>query len=522
GGYSGNIFFLPAQFDHFKEREDNLEYYIFRVIYLSIQKKLNLNWEEEKEKDKLTSRKMAENSFEKIYKEMISEYPAFKERADRIIQLEKDYAKEKDIPLYFIYGRWMYKTLNTVDGNLKRKDFKNQSNEITTEKEAKPIEYKRTIDVNKEEIENYTLNHNFEKVETIEEFKGNWRDLDGSDELNIQEDALKEVDLHDTIRVDDPTHSIYSADFWGMTSASESNLIQNGKYYISYSEWDFKKKKYKENFCRISHSYLTGEKDDSYKACLEKYRNVYTTIKRMFLKTWNDLEKIKHQNTGEEIDLDKIVENYANIHAGKTSSEKVYIQNRKRKKDISILILMDLSLSTDSYTEGKRILDIEKDSIVLFSELLDEFGVNFQIDGFYSRTRSFCDYITIKSFKDHWKDRRNRIGNIHSIGYTRIGPALRHSTAILKSQNSESKWILLLSDAKPNDYDRYEGKYGIKDIQQSVREANKDNVGIYTLSVTKSDNVLLSEMFGNRYKVLANPNLLPEALTHFYLELLKT
>ena len=395
------------------------------------------------------------------------------------------------------------------------------SSEITTETEAKPIEYKRTIDVDKEAIQNYTLNHNFEKVETIEEFKGNWRDLDGTDELGIHEDALKEVDLHDTIRVDDPTHSVYSADFWGMTSISDSKSIENRKYFIQYREWDFKKNLYKDNFCKVSHSYFNGKEDDFYLKSLEKYRVAYQRIKRMFLKTWNELEKVKHQNNGEEIDLDKIVENYANSKAGKTSSEKVYIQSRKQKKDISILILMDISLSTDSYTDGRKILDVEKESIILFSELLNEFGVNFQIDAFYSRTRNFCDYLTIKSFREDWLTSRKRISRLESVGYTRIGPALRHATSLLSKEKSEDKWVLLLSDAKPNDYDRYEGKYGIRDIQKSVREALKENVGIYTLSVSKSDNVLLSEMFGNRYKLLSNPALLPEALTHFYLELLK-
>ena len=42
GGYKGNSFFLPNSFAQFPTFEQNLSYYFYRIIYLSVQKNLKL------------------------------------------------------------------------------------------------------------------------------------------------------------------------------------------------------------------------------------------------------------------------------------------------------------------------------------------------------------------------------------------------------------------------------------------------------------------------------------------------
>ena len=86
----------------------------------------------------------------------------------------------------------------------------------------------------------------------------------------------------------------------------------------------------------------------------------------------------------------------------KTPSDNIYLSNRKKEKDLSILVLLDSSLSTDSYTAGKRVIDIEKEVSILFGEILNEFSINFSIDCFYSKTRNYSTYITLKEFGENW------------------------------------------------------------------------------------------------------------------------
>ncbi len=95
------------------------------------------------------------------------------------------------------------------------------------------------------------MTHNFEKVETVDEFSGNWRDFDGSDELEDHQDALEELSMKFTVRVDDIAHSVYQAEFIENTTISESAETDEKGFHLKYDEWDYSKRAYKENYCKV-------------------------------------------------------------------------------------------------------------------------------------------------------------------------------------------------------------------------------------------------------------------------------
>ena len=182
-----------------------------------------------------------------------------------------------------------------------------------------------------------------------------------------------------------------------------------------------------------------------------------------------------------------------------------------------MLFLLDLSLSSDGYAKGNRIIDIEKQVSILFGEVLNENFVDFQIDGFYSKTRNNTTYITLKSFEEPWQKAKHKIGAVQPQGYTRIGPALRHASAILKKRDMRKKWLILLSDGKPNDYDRYEGKYGIQDIKQALREMQGDGINNYAVAIEEQAKYYLPQMFGNNhYNIISSPVEMINSLTKLY------
>jgi len=75
GGYKNNNLFLPSFYSEFETYEDNLSFYLFRVLYLSIQKSLNINWQEGHDHDEIESRFKAENSANEILKVLFDEFP---------------------------------------------------------------------------------------------------------------------------------------------------------------------------------------------------------------------------------------------------------------------------------------------------------------------------------------------------------------------------------------------------------------------------------------------------------------
>jgi nitric oxide reductase NorD protein len=226
---------------------------------------------------------------------------------------------------------------------------------------------------------------------------------------------------------------------------------------------------------------------------------------------------------GTEIDLDALVERYADIKAKISPNESIYTTPIHNSSQIGFYFLIDISLSSDSWIEGKRILDVARESLIVFSESLDFLSIPFGIGAFYSRTRNHCRFIQVKKIQDSWNSTKNRLGAIQPIGYTRIGPALRHAKSILSKSNIEKKWIILITDAKPNDYDRYEGKYGIEDVNQAVKECTNLGISIHSLAIGSNEKPSIPAMFRlASYQMLMHPNRLIDSLNDFFRRVIST
>jgi len=215
--------------------------------------------------------------------------------------------------------------------------------------------------------------------------------------------------------------------------------------------------------------------------------------------------------------LDALTDLFVDVNSRQTPTEKVYLSKRKKEKDISILLLLDISLSSDGYAAGNRVIDVEKQVSILFGEILDEYNIDFSINCFYSKTRNHSSYITVKSFDEDWNQSKFKIGAVEPSGYTRIGAALRHSGALLSQRETKNKWVILISDGKPNDYDKYEGSYGVNDIKQALRELNEKHINSYALAIEAQAKYYLPQMFGqNHYQILTTPVELLKSLVQLY------
>jgi nitric oxide reductase NorD protein len=122
--------------------------------------------------------------------------------------------------------------------------------------------------------------------------------------------------------------------------------------------------------------------------------------------------------------------------------------------------------------------------------------------------------ICFKSFDQPWVRCKAALTTLTPTGYTRIGPALRHGIALLQHQQAARKLLLLISDGKPTDYDRYEGHYGIADVRQAIREAHQARIHTYALAVDVQAKRYLPQMFGSgNFQILPRPGHLVRGLT---------
>jgi nitric oxide reductase NorD protein len=180
-----------------------------------------------------------------------------------------------------------------------------------------------------------------------------------------------------------------------------------------------------------------------------------------------------------------------------------------------VFVLLDSSLSTDGWVAGRRVIDVEKAAVIALGDALDGLFDDVAVAGFCSQTRRDCRFLLAKDFGDTWAVGARRVASLQPAGYTRIGPALRHASVLLQASAARRKLLLLVSDGKPSDADRYEGRYGMNDVRRAVTDAQRDGVHIHAIAVDPSAQRWLPTMFGHgRATVVQQPNQLVNALAH--------
>ena len=347
------------------------------------------------------------------------------------------------------------------------------------------------------------------------------RDLDGSDELGAHADALDEVRLRHPIRADEPTHSVYHTELGVAGAVGDTLCGHTGSLpHLVYDEWDHANHRYRRAFCHVypseSQTSVTGYTAE----VITRHTATIRSLERRLETLASQRRRVRREPYGDEPDLDAVTDFLARLRSGDASSDRLYVARRRAELDMSLLFLVDTSLSTDGYVSGHRILDTEKEAVVICGELLNRLGARFQIDTFSSRTRLDARYTTVKPFAASWHACRDRVGAVTAEGYTRVGPALRHATAIMRRERARRRWILVLTDGKPTDYDRYEGRYGIEDVRQAVNESVDQGIGLHALAIDAVARHHLPYMFGRAaFTVLRDSTRFAAALAALIMDL---
>lgn len=524
GGFKNNNFFLPKLFYAFDTKEKNEQFYIFRILYLSTQKKLEFNWKPNENFSDSESQAKAAQVSKNVLEVLFKEFPTYSGFVDDLkVALQNQCTKNSPPDFSYIYGKFMT-PLENGPSDLKpdkfiHKDINDQQNtpQKTVIKAQNSIESITSKQVDKKQQEDATIYHDLEKLRTADEFGGNWKDFDGDDELEKHQEALKELKMQYTVRVDDEAHSVYQSEFVENAQIAESEQIDATSFFIPYDEWDFSKRQYKKNYCKVFPNHSINNHPSFYGDTIQSNKTTLNQMRKMLVSLDNKYKQQTLQRQGDDFDIDAVTDFSISVLSKRTPSENIYIDKLKREKDLSILVLLDNSFSSDSYVMNNKVIDVEKQVSILFGEILNEFQVDFAIAAFHSKTRNHINYLPLKDFDDNWNRTKHKIGSLEPAGYTRIGAPLRHAAACLQKRTTKNRWVVLLSDGKPNDFDRYEGKYGMNDIKQALREMRSEGIQTYALAIEKQAKFYLPIMFGhNHFQIVSSPNELLFALIKLY------
>ena len=306
-----------------------------------------------------------------------------------------------------------------------------------------------------------------------------------------------------------------------LPSAAEDDVVLGDG--IPLPEWDYRKSLLREDHVRLLE--LTPSVHDPRAApspLPEHLRRTARRLHRQFAALTPGRRWLKAQTDGSELDIDALVRATTDRAIGHHPSDQLYLSLEKRERDLACLALADLSLSTDTWISSEaRVIDVIRDSLLLFGEALLATGDRFALCGFSSVKRSNVRFHRLKDFDQRFDDRaRGRIMAIKPGYYTRLGAAIRHATTILDGQRAARRILLILSDSKPNDLDLYDGRYGIEDTRVAVVEARNRGVVPFCVTIDREGASYLPHLFGPAgYAVIRQPDELPARLPMFYAQL---
>jgi nitric oxide reductase NorD protein len=285
---------------------------------------------------------------------------------------------------------------------------------------------------------------------------------------------------------------------------------------ILLPEWDWKKQVLKKDQCSLV---LLDPREAQPCPLPARLLAASRRIRHQFEAIAPGRRWLKNQPQGSELDVDACVRALADRHAGLRQAEPAYLSCERRERDLACLVLADLSLSTDAWVSNEaRVIDVIRDSLMLFSEALAATGDRYALYGFSSLRKSHIRFHRVKDFGEAYGDEaRGRITALKPGYYTRMGAAIRHASSILARQPSALRLLLILSDGKPNDLDHYEGRYGIEDTRMSLVEARRMGLKPFCVTIDKEGAAYLPHLFGaDGYLVVRKPEELPLHLPRLY------
>jgi len=245
-----------------------------------------------------------------------------------------------------------------------------------------------------------------------------------------------------------------------------------------YKEWDADLSDYKLDWCLVRQRVAKSMPNPFVENVRTRMHGLIALIRRQFMRLKPEgFRRLRAQETGDDLDLEALIPALVEMRAGASPSDGVYIRRDKRTRDVAVLFLLDMSASTAERVHGRRVIDIQKEAMVLMAEALDSLGDPFAIYGFSSEGRFRVDLFSVKEFGEPYSDRvQTRLGGLEPKELTRLGAVIRHGIYKLEGVQALIKLMVILTDGRPYDLEYGGLKYAIEDTKRAVQEARRRKI----------------------------------------------
>ncbi|MGB7921627.1 MAG: VWA domain-containing protein [Pyrinomonadaceae bacterium] len=318
------------------------------------------------------------------------------------------------------------------------------------------------------------------------------------------------------------------AEAWMQAEVAEQGL-EDGEVAYNYDEWDRELTDHRMGWCRVIEKRVRRGDRSFVETTRERHKGVISSIRHQFqLMKPENLLRVTNELDGEDYDLNAVIDYVIDRRADGQQSERIYTKRLRRQRDVAVSFLLDQSSSTartigrhplQPYTHpGRRIIEIEKEGLVLMSEALEAVGDVYSINGFTSEGRRNVKYYVIKDFDERYSEEvERRIGGITYQNNTRLGAAIRHTATRLARQEARTRLLIILSDGRPYDHDYGDARYAREDTREALKQAKRQGITPFCITIDRESESELRDLYGDiGYTIIDDVLSLPERMPGIY------
>ena len=262
---------------------------------------------------------------------------------------------------------------------------------------------------------------------------------------------------------------------------------------VTYPEWDATRKKYRPAWCTVR------EVEPKIKPSATQAIDRAISVRRPLSRLGMGLHRRHRQPQGDDIDIDAAVEARVEVLAGSVPDEAVYLDSLRRRRDLSVLLLLDVSGSAaEPGTVGRTVHEQQRVAVANLTVALHDLGDRVALYAYFSQGRRVVSMVPVKRFDDHLDSQvMRRLNSLEPGAYSRLGAAIRHGSAVLEARGGTSRRLLVvLSDGLAYDQG-YERAYGAADARRALTEARRRGIGCACLTIGAGTDVQsLRRVFG--------------------------
>jgi nitric oxide reductase activation protein len=286
-----------------------------------------------------------------------------------------------------------------------------------------------------------------------------------------------------------------------------------------YDEWSQEEGDYYQDYCHVHERHLSPINPSSVPGDVAE---LAARTRRVFEMLRPEITKQKFLPDGDEINVDLLTNYMVERRIVPSPRINFYEKPFRNRRDLAVLVLLDVSGSTGADVDHQKTIEIEKHAALILGHGLATLDDRFAVCGFSGNGREMCEFFTFKGFDESWTSESiATVLSAYPRSSTRIGAALRHAGYRLAQVAAKQRLIILLTDGKPMDtgYDP-NTRYAQYDVRMACEENKRKFIHTFCVSTEENSRADMEIMFPERrFVILDDIRRLPAILPQLYIKM---